>query len=62
MKYGQGFWVVKEGMRMRDIRDAYPDGLCPFLYDDGDLGWFHTEPFCFDYVKPGDNSGLAWRF
>ena len=62
MKYGQGFWVVKNGVRVRDVRDAYPDGLKPFLYSDGDLGWFHLGPFCFDYVKPGDRSGTAWRF
>ena len=65
MKYGRGFWVVKDGVRVRDrlSLDAYP-ALHPFEYADGtgDLGWFLTEDFCFDYVKPGDKSGLAWRF
>lgn len=59
MKYGQGFWVVKDGVRIKAMADAYPEGLKPFLYDDGDLGWFLTRPFTVDYVKPGDS--MAWR-
>lgn len=63
MKYGQGFWVVEAGVRVKDRGRAYP-GLLPFEYKDGtgDRGWLLTRPFCFDYVKPGDVSGLAWRF
>lgn len=63
MRYGDGFWVVKDGARVRDRRDAYPE-LLPFEYDDGtgDCGWFTLAPFTFDYVKPGDGSGMAWRF
>ena len=63
MKYGQGFWVVKDGVRVLDRRDAYPE-LLPFEYADGtgDVGWFNLSPFTFDYVKPGDTSGMAWRF
>ena len=63
MKYGQGFWVVEAGVRVKDRSRAYPE-LLPFEYADGtgDRGWLTVRPFCFDYLKPGDNSGLAWRF
>lgn len=63
MRYGEGFWVVRDGVRVCDRKDAYPD-LRPFEYDDGtgDRGWFTLSPFTFDYVKPGDVSGTAWRF
>ena len=66
MKYGQGFWVVKDGEPVPSCRkflDGYP-ALQPFEYNDGtgDTGWLLTKPFTFDYVKPGDKSGTAWRF
>lgn len=63
MKYGQGFWVVENGIRQRWRDRAYPS-LLPFEYDDntGDRGWLLTRDFTVDYVKPGDTSGLAWRF
>ena len=63
MKYGQGFWVVEAGVRVRDRAFAYP-ALLPFDYGDGtgDRGWLLTRAFVFDYVKPGDTSGQAWRF
>ena len=63
MKYGQGFWVVRNCERVRDRAFAYPQ-LLPFEYQDGsgDAGWLALEDFCFDYVKPCDPSGLAWRF
>ena len=62
MKYGQGFWVVRNGERLRwiDTLHCFP-ALHPFFYDDGDLGWFHLEDFTVDYVKPGSTCGLAWR-
>ena len=64
MKYGQGFWVVVAGRRLKTLDPVlgYP-GLNPFEYADGsgDVGWLHTRDFTVDYVKPGDNSGSAWR-
>lgn len=60
MQYGQGFWVVEDGVRLRDRSQAYPS-LRAFEYGDGDRGHFLLKPFTFDYVKPGDKSGQAWR-
>lgn len=62
MKYGQGFWIVQNGVRLKDQKLAFPD-LRPFIYDDGtgDLGWWNLTPFCFDYAKPGSICS-AWRF
>ena len=62
MKYGQGFWVVKAGVRQRDREMSYPD-LRPFEYGDGtgDCGWLLLSDFTVDYARPGDKSGLAWR-
>jgi len=60
MQYGQGFWVVENGMRLKDRSLAYPS-LRGFEYGDGDFGHFLLKPFAFDYVKPNDGSGQAWR-
>ena len=62
-QYGQGFWVVRDGIRIRDRRFAYPD-LRPFEYSDGtgDLGWWNLSPFSFDYVPPKGSGATAWRF
>ena len=60
MKYGQGFWVVENGVRLKDRSRAYPR-LQPFEYADGtkDKGWLHLSDFTVDYVRPGDST--AWR-
>ena len=62
MKYGEGFWVVKDGVRVKDRKDAYPK-LKPFEYADGtgDCGWALLEDFTFDYFPPGSR-GAGWRF
>ena len=57
MKYGQGFWVVENGVRLKDRSRAYPR-LRPFEYADGtgDKGWLHLADFTVDYVRPGDSA------
>lgn len=65
MKYGRGFWVVRNGARLADPSSpyAYP-ATRGFRYADGDAGEFLTEPFTLDYVPPGsycETRGVALR-
>ena len=57
MKYGEGFWCVKEGVRLP--RRIYP-ATRGFEYLDGtgDCGEFLLEDWCFDYVAPGSREAL----
>ena len=57
MKYGQGFWCVKDGVRL--VERVYPDTR-GFEYRDGtgDCGEWLIAPWCFDYTIPGTDTTL----
>lgn len=61
MKYGNGFWVVRDGERVRDRfgPDAYPRTV-GFEYGDGtgDRGELLLRDFCVDYLPPGWSNPL----
>ncbi len=64
MRYGDGFWVVRDGRRLprRSAPFCYPSTR-GFEYDDGtgDRGDYLLEPFTVDYVPPSQANGTAYR-
>lgn len=58
MKYGDGFWVVKDGVRV-PREHAYPETV-GFEYNDGTgrVGEFLLKDFTVDYTPPGERQPI----